>query len=262
MNRLDFAVSSGRAAVTRREAVWWRVVLLLVVIAAGSAWAAAHSATGITESILDATLSSPVPGVLALRKVKEGDKVRQGDVLVELDRRLEELEVMRRKAVHAQSKAEYEVTKALFEKPDSSTPKVDVERRLLEYEVAKVEHELAEEQLRRRVVRAPFEGTIAEVFLQPGEACQAQQAVIRLVDTRQCYFVCNVEARFGRALRVEQEVELEIGEGGEPHKTRGKVVFVSPIADPASGLMKVKVLFANPSGTVRPGVAGKMRFQE
>lgn len=238
----------------------WLFALICSASLAGASHAATHSATGITESILDATLSSPVPGVLAQRRFKEGDTVKLGDVLIELDRRLEELEVVRRKAVHAQSKAEYEVTKALYEKPGSSTPKVDVERRLLEYEVAKVEHELAEEQLKRRVIRAPFEGTIAELFLQVGEACQAQQPLARLVDTRQCHFICNVEARFSRTLRLHQEVDLEIGEGGDPVRERGKIVFISPIADPASGLMKVKVLFPNPTGLVRPGVAGKMLF--
>lgn len=235
---------------------------LLVITATGSGQTSApkHAVTGITESILDATLSSPVPGVLGRRHFKEGDTVKAGETLIELDRRLEELEVVRRKAVHAQSKAEYEVTKALFEKPGSSTPKVDVERRQLEYEVAKVEHQLAEEQLRRRLIQAPFEGTIAEMYLQAGEACQAQQPLLRLVDTRQCFFVCNVEAKAGFTLKLDQEVELEIGEGAEPFRVRGRLVFISPIVDPASGLLKVKALFANPAAAVRPGVAGKMHF--
>ena len=38
----------------------------------------------------------------------------------------------------------------------------------------------------------------------------------------------------------------------------GKVVFLSPVVDPASGLQKVKLLFDNADGKVRPGLAGKL----
>ena len=36
----------------------------------------------------------------------------------------------------------------------------------------------------------------------------------------------------------------------------GKIVFISPVVDPASGLQKVKVLFDNAEGKIRPGVSG------
>src|SRR5205814_8432145 len=140
----------------------------------------------------------------------------------------EELEVARRKAIHDQAKTEFEITKALYEKPNSSTPKVDVEKRQLEYEVAKVEFELAQEQLRRRHITAPFEGSIAEIFLQVGEACPIQQSVVRIVDTRQCYFISNVEAKAGHALVTGQSVDLEIESGTASLRLPGRVSFVSP----------------------------------
>ena len=44
-------------------------------------------------------------------------------------------------------------------------------------------------------------------------------------------------------------------------KLKGKIVFLSPVVDPASGLQKVRVLFDNTEGQVRPGVAGKMLIE-
>ena len=38
----------------------------------------------------------------------------------------------------------------------------------------------------------------------------------------------------------------------------GTVVFVSPVVDPASGLLEVKAEFDNKEGEVRPGIAGVM----
>ena len=51
---------------------------------------------GITEPYLDATLSAPVAGILGKQFFKEGDRVEAGKVIVELDKRIEELEVSRR----------------------------------------------------------------------------------------------------------------------------------------------------------------------
>jgi multidrug efflux pump subunit AcrA (membrane-fusion protein) len=83
---------------------------------------------------------------------------------------------------------------------------------------------------------------------------------VRLVDTRQCYFISNLEARQSAGLRLGQEVRLEIEDGPSPLKTGGRIVFISPVVDPASGLQKVKVVFENAEGKVRPGLAGRMQI--
>ena len=51
---------------------------------------------GITEPFLDVTLSASVAGIITAQKFREGDFVKEGDVILELDRKLEELETARR----------------------------------------------------------------------------------------------------------------------------------------------------------------------
>ncbi|MCL5098745.1 MAG: efflux RND transporter periplasmic adaptor subunit, partial [Candidatus Omnitrophica bacterium] len=80
----------------------------------------------------------------------------------------------------------------------------------------------------------------------------------RVGDTRQCYFVSHVEAKLGYPLKVDKKVRMEIECGSSTATVEGKICFVSPVVDPASNLMKVKVLFDNPEGKIRPGVAGKL----
>jgi multidrug efflux pump subunit AcrA (membrane-fusion protein) len=82
-----------------------------------------------------------------------------------------------------------------------------------------------------------------------------------MAETRQCYFVSNVEAKTGWNLKTGQTVQLQIETGPGLAPVQGTVVFVSPVVDPASGLMRVKVLFSNLDGKIRPGVAGKMRLE-
>ena len=120
---------------------------------------------------------------------------------------------------------------------------------------------MAVEQLRKRSITAPCAGYIAEITRHVGESCQPYQPLIRLVDTRRCYFISNIEAKDADKLKLEQKVKLEIETGASAIVLEGKVSFLSPVVDPASGLAKVKILFDNASNKVRPGIAGKMRLE-
>lgn len=213
------------------------------------------TAPGITESFLEVSLSSSVAGIIGSQSCKEGDFVTNGAPVIELDRKLEELEVERRKLIVDARKSDFEGTKKLFEKT-KGTSKEELEKKETEYRVAVVEFETAVEQLRKRYIIAPFAGQITQVLLHSGEACQPYQPVVRMVDTRQCFFVSNLEAKLAASLKTNQTLRLEIDTGTVPMKIDGKISFLSPIADPASGLVKVKVLFPNAGGQIRPGLAG------
>ena len=215
-------------------------------------------AAGITEPIADVTLSASVPGIVSAWKFKEGDFVKQGDVILELDKRLEELETERRKLAMDKNKKDWEALQTLFQKNSISVRKEELEKAEADYKIAATEYEMATEQLRKRSVAAPTAGYLAEIARDVGEACQPYQPLIRIVDTRQGYFVSNVEARVAGRLKLDQTANLEIATGQTVLKVSGKVVFISPVVDPASGLQKVRVLFDNADGRIRPGVAGKL----
>lgn len=217
---------------------------------------------GITEPFLDSTLGTQVQGIVAARKFEEGNYVKKNDVLVELDKALEELEVARRKVVIEPLRVDYEAAKYLYEQPKSSMSKEMLDKKEADYKVALADFELAKEAVRRRVIVAPFDGYITRFYLETGEACQIEQPLLRLVDTRRAYFVANVDARAGHALTLGQKVNLEVEAGPTVVPIQGTITFISPIVDPASGLLKVKAVFENPDAKIRPGVSGKMMFEE
>jgi RND family efflux transporter MFP subunit len=211
--------------------------------------------SGITEPYLDVTLAASVPGLISRRAFNEGDAVKKGDVIVELDKGLEELEVERRLSVMERSKTDLDSTKVLVS-TTKSVSKDELGKKEMDFRVAKAEHGIAVEELARRKVIAPFSGNIVELTLQVGAASAPYQPLARMVDTSRCYFVGHVEGKNVSRLRLDESVKVEVE--GNPEPVAARICFISPVVDPASGLAKIKALFENPNGKVRPGLAAKM----
>ncbi|MBL9140129.1 MAG: efflux RND transporter periplasmic adaptor subunit [Verrucomicrobiales bacterium] len=220
---------------------------------------AAAEVSGITEPVVDSTMAFPATGIVAARHFEEGASVKKGDVLVELDKRLEELDVARRRQAMQLAKTELERLETLSQKNTISVSREEIDKKRAEFEVAKIELELALEMVRRRQLVAPVDGHIATFFKQVGEACDEERApVVRVVDTSQCLFVADCDASTWRQLKMGQTVKLEFEGQQGVIRLDGKVHYIAPVIEPASGLLRVKILFDNPGLRIRPGVAGRM----
>ncbi|MHB8830352.1 MAG: hypothetical protein ACYC6Q_12605, partial [Syntrophales bacterium] len=69
------------------------------------------SLSGITEPIKDVTLSATTGGTISAIFVKEGESVSRGAVILEMDKKLDELETERRRLIW-ESKSEVEAAAA------------------------------------------------------------------------------------------------------------------------------------------------------
>lgn len=225
-----------------------------------TAWTAPLWVAGITEPITDVTLAFPTLGVVAARPLAEGAAVTQGQIVIELDKRIEELDVERRRLARDLARIELQRVKELAQRSSISVTQEEIDKKQAEYEIAAVEHQLAIEMVQRRLIKSPLDGYVVQFFKDVGEKCEEQQPVVRLVDTRRCYFVGNVEARTGARLQPGQKLDLEIEVGANTLQLPGTVAYLSPVVDPSSGLLKFKVVFDNPGGQVRPGVIGRAQI--
>jgi RND family efflux transporter MFP subunit len=267
------------------------ILLTILIVLPFSTWAASSSSgkeaisvSGLTEPIKDVTLSATMVGTITTIFVREGMAVGKGTAILEFDKKSEALEEERRKLIW-ESKAEVraaaarvstlksllESTRELF-KSTGSVSKEELEKLELDYELAvaererlesaeereRIEYEMARESLRKRTLTSPLQGTVVKLFLEEGEACKENEPLVRVVDASRGIFVSNVEEWIGRTLRMGQTVDLKIRTGYESIAKKGTIVFVSPVADTASGLIEVKAEFDNQDGSVRPGVSGSL----
>lgn len=271
-------VSSARPRFVRPVVVAWLAVCLC------GGLPAATLVPGITEPLRDSLLSASAAGTVKVVHVKEGDRVAADAVILELDKALEELEVERRRVVYesrveldaAEQRAtllrtEAESNKRLMDK-SGSVSREEVERKELEAKLAvaerdrlaaakereRIEYEMAQEQLARRSVRAPYAGVITDLRIDLGEACEPRQAVVRIVELGRAYFVANLAPALCEGLTPGRKMQLRIGTGSGVAEITGTIEYVAPVVDAGSGLRRVKVLFENADGAIAPGALGHM----
>ena len=217
--------------------------------------AAPLKVSGVTEPFMDVELSAPVQGTIALEHFSEGAEVQEGQVILELDSALEELETQRRKEVMERSRTDFEATQTLFSKTKAVSQE-ELDKRRMEYKVAAAEYGIAEEQLKRRKIVAPFSGTIVELFLKPGASCEPHRPLVRLVDVNRCHFIGHIEGTSASSLKLEQPVKIQVA--GLEASVPAVITFISPVVDSASGLARIKALFENADRRVRPGLPAQL----
>lgn len=237
---------------------------------------------GVTRCHADLSLGLAVPGRIAKLHVDEGSVVRPGDVLLHLDRGPEELEVQRRQAqwqgqaelVTAQARYETALVQAKSAREIYSTnqgisreelenrelalatTKSELDRLRTVKDIERLDFLTAKENLERRSLRAPRPGIVTKLIKFQGESVQANEVAIRLCDISKVMFVVNVPAAKSDRLVAGGKVEVSVGL--DAAKTQGKLTFVSPVVDPASGLREIKIELINPGPQVRPGVPASL----
>ena len=265
---------------TRRSLLLWAALSLPMT----QAWCQAP-ALGVTQALKDIKLSMTVAGRVDGVFVKEGQRVRKGQVLLYLDRTAEELEVRRRRLLLEDSSRLHELRakeKTLDEQVAALRPlfasggvsrkqledeelvlgAVSAERKMLESSKQReqVELDLAAESYERRHLRSPINGVVSKVLPRIGESIAPHEPVVQVVDISRVRFVGNIPAKLGTGLQVGNKVRIRLGAEENGLTREARVVFVSPVTDPASGLIEVIAEFDNADGSVRPGVTGRVLF--
>lgn len=244
-----------------------------------------NNGLGVTRAFREVKLSMPVAGRIERVLVEEGSRVREGQLLLYLDRTLEELEVQRRR-LQFEDRARLEelkqrertlvqqvkslkellpggvVPRKQVEDEELTLGSVIAERKTIEAtkQRERVDMQLAEEAYRRRHLYSPLNGVVTKVESYAGESIEPHATVIWVVDVSRVRFMGSVRAQPGLNLRVGMPVKLELGLDGQMGVRAAKLVYVSPVIDPASGRIDVIAEFENADGSVRPGISGRMLF--
>jgi RND family efflux transporter MFP subunit len=190
--------------------------------------------TSTIKSETEVILSAQRTGRVVKLPVQEGDLVRKGSLVAQLD--LTE-ESVQSESVLGQSKATYEEAEkslkrleGLFNKGMVAQQDLDATRRI--YEVAKSQYQAAREDASVKrdysFVRAPFDGVIAKKYTEVGELLLPGKQIVTIVNPDKIYVLSTIdEVDVGR-LKLGQPVTITV-DAFPGEKFPGTVRRISPI---------------------------------
>lgn len=211
---------------------------------------------GLVLPFKEVVVGSPVQTTIEAVYVKEGDRVELGQRLAQLNARIEHLDMERAKVALEKKEFDFKSAKNLFSEKIVSEDEALKNR--IELEQAKLALQIATEVYQLRTLTAPVSGIVVEKLREAGESVTASQAVFRIVDLSRVYIQFYIRAEDLPLIAVgdEMSVRCPVLDAQKTHV--GKVDFIDPRVDAASGLLRVKILLANPTGEIKAGVRAEV----
>jgi RND family efflux transporter MFP subunit len=216
-------------------------------------WTTRHC---LLEAHMVVDLSSPVVGVIAKVNVGRGDKVRKGEVVVQLRSEVEQAMVNLSRAQVKFGEITALRNKELFEQElISEQEKDEVE---LKSELSRLELVAAQKRLQQKIITSPISGIILERLMDPGEYV-GEYPILKIASLDPLYVEAVLPMELYGTIKVKTiaEVALEQPIGG---LYKAEVTVVDQGIDAASGTFGVRLTLPNPKNTIPTGLKCKIRF--
>ena len=213
--------------------------------------AATWELKGLLVPLHQANLSSRSTGLIRSMK-DEGDEVKKDGIVVTLDDDNEKLAVESAQSVLNVRTSEKKQSDELQIKGTESIANQNIAR--ANFETAGIQLKQAQVALDKKYVYAPFNGVVTKRIRQPGEATDNYLPLLTLVDLSEVYLETFLPANRLRDVQPGQTVEVTVPDL-PGRKFTGKVDFIAPVIDAASGDFRMKILVDNRDHALRSGLA-------
>ena len=222
---------------------------------------------GVTRATRRAALSFSVPARVIARSVEIGDEVRTGQIVATLDD--SEFAVARRSAAAALAEIEVRLAQArreedrveqLIRAKAATTEELESARAIAASlgaarDAASARVEETDRLVREAVLRAPFDGTVTAVEMEPGEWAGPGATVVELAGSGDVEVRIEVPEALRAAIVPGSAVTIELPMSKQ--SVAGRVVSIANASSGAGSLFPVIVAVDRQTGIV-PGLSAEV----
>ena len=242
--------------------------------------------TGVTTPVNKVELVARVQGFLESVGYKDGDVVKKGDVLFQIDKKdyeiavqIAEAAIEQQEALLLQAEADLNRKSELVKNKTVSVAQLDDSRATRDstqaaLEQAKGEYEQAKRNLEYTTIKAPFDGAVSARLVDPGAfvGSGSPTELAEIVQLDPIYASFNLDEQQVLTIRERMRannvtlkdigpVPISIGlqtEKGYPHT--GTLNYVAPEIDSGTGTLAVRAIFDNKEHVLKPGLFVRVRI--
>lgn len=215
--------------------------------------------TGPVEPIRLVGVNSRASGSILAVRVLEGDRVRPGQVMAELDSRETSAQLDRARAVLANAETAFRRSEQM--RASQIITSAEFEQARAAYGAAKSDVDLWETRFEFSRVLAPVRGVVTTKLVEAGSAVTPNQ---RLFDVAEdSLLVVRVQMSELDVVHVKVRDQVAVQLDAQPGvELEGRVQRIFPAADPQTRLVPVEIALARAPANVvvRPGFLARVHF--
>jgi RND family efflux transporter MFP subunit len=215
--------------------------------------------TGVVAARDELRLSFKVGGVVQRLTVREGDSVRKGQVLAELDPTEIGAQVEQARQLAEKAQRDRQRGEALY--ADQVIPLEQLQNLRTQAEVAASQLRAARFNRQYATITAPADGVVLRRTMQERELAAPGQVVL-LLGRADSGFVVRFAVADRDVVRLKRGASLEVRLDAWPEEEfRAEVRQIAGAADPASGLFEIEAALAPTKQPLATGLVGRVRLQ-
>lgn len=212
-------------------------------------WTPVIEAIGTASASHGVELTVETTGIVKEISFVANDKVKEDQVLLQLDDAVQQADLVATRAQAALDKQSLERALELRERGVGSAVSLQAAEAASAASAAQVQK--LEALLQQKQLRAPFAGTLGIPRVDEGQYISPGMAVVTLqdLDVMRADFTVP-EQQLGQ-LSIGQKVQLSVD--GDDNVFSGEITGIDPKIDPSSRLVSVRAAIDNPEGRLAPG---------
>ena len=226
-----------------------------------------YQLTGTVTSPRSSDLSSRMEGLITQINVDAGSVVKKGDLLMQLDAKLAELDLALIETEINQAEIELldaqrladESTKltrsGAFAKSETATRKTKLlvsENRLKQLDARR--NQLLEKLARHQLI-APFDGVISTKLAEAGEWVATGKPVLRLIEMENLRFDLQVPQESLSIVKNTDFINVKL-DAYPDINMKAKVLVIVPVKNNISRTFLTRLALTDPDGLATPGMSG------
>ena len=229
---------------------------VLIVLMLSYAKAEVRESRALVVASQEAILSSELAARIEDVAVKEMQRFKKGDLLIQFDCSLYEAQedVVNANANSALIKLKSDEQMLQMR----SIGKYELELSISEYEKAKSELRIAELNVERCQIKAPFDGAVEEVVVNTFETIQPQVELMKIIQTDILELEMVVSSEWISWLTIGHPIKVYIDEIQK--EFNASISGIGANVDPVSQTIQLKGTITDASPALLPGMSGRVVF--
>ena len=231
-------------------------IIILSLLFTVSSKAEVRESRALVVASQEAVLSSELAARINNISVKEMERFKKGDLLIQFDCSLFEAQKDVVKANENSALIKLKSDEQMLQM--RSIGKYELELSISEYEKAKSELRIAELNVERCEIRAPFDGAVEEVVVNAFESIQPQVELMKIIKTDVLELEMVVSSEWVSWLTIDHPITVYIDEIQE--EFNASISGIGANVDAVSQTIQLKGTITNASSALLPGMSGRVVF--